>query len=162
MRHASVADPSPSWALLSVISSSTSSVGIVRPALCLHRSSQQPHCLAGRSTCIDGGCCRGWWLATSTGPSYAPADAPTAVVFAAASLSATIGMICAILAMENASSAVDIDLWRCSQKRHQQACERRSADTKRSINEGFAGVRKVWDPFRLTTEGNGTAAHRCR
>ena len=146
MRHASVADPSPSWALLSVISSSTSSVGIVRPALCLPRSSQQPHCLAGRSTCIDGGCCRGWWLATSTGQSYAPVDAPTAVVFAAASLSATIGMICAILAMENASFAVDIDLWRCSQKRHQQACERRSADAKRSINEGFAGVRKVWDP----------------
>ena len=46
----------------------------------------------------------------------------------------------------DASLSVDIYLWRCSQKRHQQACERRSADAKRSINEGFAGVRKVWGP----------------
>ena len=33
-----------------------------------------------------------------------------------------------------------------SEASDQQACERRSADAKRSINEGFAGVRKVWDP----------------
>ena len=76
----------------------------------------------------------------------APAEAPSAEVFAAASLSATIGMICAILAMENASFAVDIDLWRCSQKRHQQACETRSADAKRAGKEWRAGVLKVAEP----------------
>ena len=146
MRHASVVDHSPSWTLFIVLPSSTSSVGMVSPALCLPWSSYQPYCLAGRSFCIDGGCCRGWRPATSSGPSFAPAVAPSVAAFAAASLSATVGLICAILAMENASFAVDIDRWRCSQKRHQQACERRSADAKRSINEGFAGVRKVWDP----------------
>ena len=57
-----------------------------------------------------------------------------------------IGDVYAVSGGQAASFAVDIDLWRCSQKRHQQACERRSADAKRSINEGFAGVRKVWDP----------------
>ena len=56
------------------------------------------------------------------------------------------GDVCAFSGDQAAAFAVDSDLWRCSQKRHQQACERRSADAKRSINEGFAGVRKVWDP----------------
>ena len=48
--------------------------------------------------------------------------------------------------MENASFSVDIDLWRCSQKRHQQACERRSADAKRAGKEWRAGVLKVAEP----------------
>ena len=81
-----------------------------------------------------------------TGPPCASRETPAAAAFAAASVPATIGMICAVSAMENASLATDIDLWRCSQKRHQQACERRSADAKRAGKEWRAGVLKVAEP----------------
>ena len=57
-----------------------------------------------------------------------------------------VGNVCAISGDQPASLATDIDLWRCSQKRHQQACERRSADAKRAGKEWRAGVLKVAEP----------------
>ena len=57
-----------------------------------------------------------------------------------------IGDVYAVSGGQAASLAVDIDLWRCSQKRHQQACERRSADAKRAGKEWRAGVLKVAEP----------------
>ena len=57
-----------------------------------------------------------------------------------------VGYVCAISGDQLASLATDIDLWRCSQKRHQQACERRSADAKRAGKEWRAGVLKVAEP----------------
>ena len=54
--------------------------------------------------------------------------------------------VCAISGDQPSSLATDIDLWRCSQKRHQQACERRSADAKRAGKEWRAGVLKVAEP----------------
>ena len=41
-----------------------------------------------------------------------------------------VGDVCAVLGEKTASFAVDIDLWRSSQKRYQRACERGSADAK--------------------------------
>ena len=57
-----------------------------------------------------------------------------------------VGNVCAISGDQPASLATDIDLWRCSQKRHQQACETRSADAKRAGKEWRAGVLKVAEP----------------
>ena len=57
-----------------------------------------------------------------------------------------IGDVYAVSGGQAASLAVDIDLWRCSQKRHQQACETRSADAKRAGKEWRAGVVKVAEP----------------
>ena len=57
-----------------------------------------------------------------------------------------VGNVCAISGDQPASLATDIDLWRCSQKRHQQACETRSADAKRAGKEWRAGVVKVAEP----------------
>ena len=83
---------------------------------------------------------------SSNGPPFAPPAPQAAASLASTSVVVMIGDVYAVSGGQAASLAVDIDLWRCSQKRHQQACERRSADAKRSINEGFAGVRKMWDP----------------
>ena len=54
--------------------------------------------------------------------------------------------VCAFFGDQAAAFTVDSDLWRCSQKRHQQACERRSADAKRAGKEWRAGVLKVAEP----------------
>ena len=57
-----------------------------------------------------------------------------------------VGDVCAVLGEKTASFAVDIDLWRSSQKRYQRACERRSANAKRAGKERRAGVLKVEEP----------------
>ena len=83
---------------------------------------------------------------SSNGPPFAPPAPQAAASLASTSVMVMIGDVYAVSGGQAASLAVDIDLWRCSQKRHQQACETRSADAKRAGKEWRAGVVKVAEP----------------
>ena len=75
---------------------------------------------------------------------------------AATSVVVVVGDVCAVSGEKTASFAVDIDLWRSSQKRYQRACERRSADAKCAGKEWQAGVLIVAGPSsRLTGARTG-------
>ena len=57
-----------------------------------------------------------------------------------------VGNVCAISGDQPASLATDIDLWRCSQKHYQRACERGSAEAMREGQVCWEGVLKVAVP----------------
>ena len=56
------------------------------------------------------------------------------------------GDVCPLPGAQAAFFAVDIDLWRSSQKRYQRACERGSAEAMREGQVCREGVLKVAEP----------------
>ena len=100
---------------------------------------------------------------SSIGPSCAPPAPPRAASLAATSVVVMVGDVCAISGEKTASFAVDIDLWRSSQKRYQMACETRSANAKRAGKEGLADVLVVAEPSsRLAGARDGNSRTRGR
>ena len=56
------------------------------------------------------------------------------------------GDVCPVSGGQAASFAIDIDLWRSSQKRYQRACEKGSAEAMRAGQVCQEGVLKVAEP----------------
>ena len=71
---------------------------------------------------------------------------PNAGVFVTTSIVVMVGDVCQLSSGQTASFAVDIDLWRSSQKRYQRACERGSAEAMREGQVCREGVLKVAEP----------------
>ena len=57
-----------------------------------------------------------------------------------------VGDVCAVSGSQTASFAIDIDLWRSSQKRYQRACERGSAEAMRAGKACRERVLNVAEP----------------
>ena len=66
---------------------------------------------------------------------FSPPMPPNAASLATTSVVVMVGDVCAVSGSQTASFAIDIDLWRSSQKRYQHACERGSAEAMRAGKE---------------------------
>ena len=71
---------------------------------------------------------------------------PNAVTLVTTSVVVMVGDVCAVSGSQTASFAIDIDLWRSSQKRCQRACERGSAEAMRESQVCRDGVLNVAVP----------------
>jgi len=144
--YAGVAASWASSALLAAIPSTGSSVGVVRPALCLSRASEQLLGPSSGRNRLGGGCGRPTRRPSSIGPSCASPTPPNTAVLATTSVEVMVGDVCAVSGAQAASFAVALDLWRSSQKRYQRACERGSAEAMREGQVCREGVLKVAVP----------------
>ena len=79
-------------------------------------------------------------------PRCSPPEPPNAASLATTSVVVMVGDVCAVSGGQTASFAIDIDLWRSSQKRYQRACERGSAEAMREGKVCREGVLKVAEP----------------
>ena len=138
--YACVAAPWAFSALLAALPSTGSSVGVVRPALHLSRASEQLLGPSSGRNRLGGGYDRPTRRPSSIGPSCSPPTLPTAASLATTSVVVMIGSVCAVSGSQTALFAVDIDLWRSSQKRYQRACGTRSGEAKRAGKEARASV----------------------
>ena len=160
--YARAADPWPPSALPAVLPSTGSSVGVVRPALCLSRASKQLLGPSSGRNRLGGGCGRPTRRPSSIGPSCASPTPPNTAVLATTSVEVMVGDVCAVSGAQAASFAVALDLWRSSQKRYQRACERGSAEAMREGQVCREGVLKVVEPSSGLRRAKGDLDARAR
>ena len=102
--YAGVAASWASSALLALLSSTGSSVGVVRPALHLSRASEQLLGPSSGRNCLGGGYDRPTRRPWSIGPSCSPPTLPTAASLATTSVVVMIGNVCAVSGSQNRAS----------------------------------------------------------
>ena len=144
--YASVAAPWASSALLAVLPSAGSSMGVERPALPLPWASQQPLGPSGGLYCERRLPRQSAQRCSRIEPRFSPPTPPNAALLATTSVVVMVGDVCPLSGVQTASFATDIDLWRSSHTRYQRACERGSAEAMRAGQVCREGVLKVAEP----------------
>ena len=144
--YAGIAAPWASSALLAALLSTGSYVGVVRPALCLPRASDQLLGPSSGRNRLGCGCGRPTSRPSRIEPRFSPPTPPNAAILATTSVVVMVGDVCPLSGGQTASFSTDIDLWRSSQKRYQRACERGSAEAMRAGQVCRESVLKVAEP----------------
>ena len=163
--YARVAAPWPCTALSADSTSTSSSVGVWRPALQLPRANlPSGH---GDREAVENGSAAAATDPTagpsSTRPSCTPPQPPPAASPAAASVPATIGRLCAILAHLARHLAHAIGLWREQSTALSAAPERGFKNATQACKEGPMGMGLVRDPSSwLARAMSGTLTHAWR
>ena len=133
-------------ALSAVLPSTRSSMGVERPALPLPWASQQPLGPSGGLYCERRLPRQSAQRCSRIEPQFSPPTPPNAAVLATTSVVVMVGDVCPVSGGQTAPFAVDLDLWRCIQKRYQRACEKGSAEAMQEGQVCREGVLKAAVP----------------